>query len=905
MAQSSQLPRAVFDKYFKSLVPQGHPFFVSVLTELYRIDPKKLYKKLFLSPGPLLDENSYKGDRIIVKNRLLVSESQGHVPPLVYLRYHPELLNRGETEALFRSGTRSEILRKFYFREFLDQKQELDPIFESVSFEVTFCRPRFIEQGLRLSLRDFILSTISDAPGKELLDLMISCQGNIMIEVLKKVSEEPPFNTEIRFVGYIPKDPCFDTRSRPSFFLSKILKYRDFIAYEHVPLEMQGCDLCPSRCHNFQLLMNEHETALGFFSQALRQVQKKCVMWMRAVESNCGNLFIRGNVNPYNFQKLEVVPDRIAGVLNTDSNFGKTRIILEMARHNKILGSEAVLTGKKRKSPAISELTIVIVDQVEHFLFEAEVMRMKDQVRVFPCPDIRPRVLLVRRKEAKKNLGRLLALRPVRLVVDNVHSLTSTMKLYHLLRNSRLECNLWVMSSCITNWFHIYKLFYSNYLQPLGFDADRRGDVQAAQAAIVEELCFIEAEVTRPLEWRNGSLLHRGPLISRTVRNILDGRHFPTSVNYVPVPLNREKILHNLQAVVQKKCRDSVGYLHLEILEKLFSEGEVHHEFLLSLLKTVYQEGESGCELLLEVLSSRTNVDLHCPICLEEKDLRDIRGTECGHHMCRECLVELATTRSRNPVRCPMCRTNFVKPIRVKAYADPVNPTKNRLLLSDDPLSAPDGPSFYFSQKRNILGQELEQKSFLKILIFFNGDLPNCRNITNMRKLNEFLVEDGETAGVIQLDNPTFLQKLGSCKFFNVDEIWIANLSSWPSHNRGILNACGRKNIRFFMNDRCMTYFKLVNVDQDKYDNQIPFYFTVDHCKEIFLIKVAANILCPVPAMGQSSKSLSEPWFTKRHRWEHFSGKYRLNRRYTFYEDNLRIRDSVLRNFTDVITLLG
>lgn len=61
---------------------------------------------------------------------------------------------------------------------------------------------------------------------------------------------------------------------------------------------------------------------------------------------------------------------------------------------------------------------------------------------------------------------------------------------------------------------------------------------------------------------------------------------------------------------------------------------------------------------------------MECPICFMN-DRGAFLLTNCGHHVCPQCLVTMKDSSAVNAFKCPLCRTNITsKPVIVQAFAD-------------------------------------------------------------------------------------------------------------------------------------------------------------------------------------------------------------------------------------------
>ena len=64
---------------------------------------------------------------------------------------------------------------------------------------------------------------------------------------------------------------------------------------------------------------------------------------------------------------------------------------------------------------------------------------------------------------------------------------------------------------------------------------------------------------------------------------------------------------------------------------------------------------------------SVSNVDLHCPICMEDTPANVL--VPCGHHTCKECVAKIDKT-DLHPQRCSLCNAVFYKTQLVFADSD-------------------------------------------------------------------------------------------------------------------------------------------------------------------------------------------------------------------------------------------
>tara|TARA_R110000744_G_C19150219_1_gene539329 strand:- start:42 stop:413 length:372 start_codon:yes stop_codon:yes gene_type:complete len=91
-------------------------------------------------------------------------------------------------------------------------------------------------------------------------------------------------------------------------------------------------------------------------------------------------------------------------------------------------------------------------------------------------------------------------------------------------------------------------------------------------------------------------------------------------------------------------------------MEERFNSSYTQVQTVRETLKEVIPE---HIKTMLKDLIKKAEMDIKCPVCLDDIEGNDdMKVSNCGHFLCKECYDELKERSVKGVVKCPECRKN-------------------------------------------------------------------------------------------------------------------------------------------------------------------------------------------------------------------------------------------------------
>ena len=108
---------------------------------------------------------------------------------------------------------------------------------------------------------------------------------------------------------------------------------------------------------------------------------------------------------------------------------------------------------------------------------------------------------------------------------------------------------------------------------------------------------------------------------------------------------------------MEKQKRYAWGKYYEEMEERFTNSFNQVQRVEIEIVKETIPE---HIKVMLKDLIKEAKKDITCPVCLDQIDgTDDMKVSNCGHFLCKECYDELKQRARNGLVKCPECRTRM------------------------------------------------------------------------------------------------------------------------------------------------------------------------------------------------------------------------------------------------------
>ena len=878
-------------------------FFKSLVRQLTEVCPDHLHDQLLRRDSRQLYKR-YNDDTILILSTCRrVYPRHGDVFVLHLINTHPETIHWQNWESLKFIGHADislvELTEKIIAHTFWVQPiVELPPsVFcKSQPFNVVFDNNlRFLSNTICLSMPDFV----SCFRNPTLLNQKYTC-WQYLCELQKflvvTVHDYSAYDhsASIVFNLYLPGDhrkiitqAILKNTTRPAYIIDALVKNVDFMGAKRTK----------------SLFSRVTESRKRYVSENVVKIDD-IIKWIASSpeEMDAKVLHPVHRINPYTLRKVQQCPEHqcTGGVIVTDGLLTRACHIVFQFYYSGGITEEAIVVVYDPKRKFIWD---IISQQYNIHLTYLEGNFTRRHIH-------KKGIYMTSRRAAVRRFPELRRMpeKSIRLFFDTAESIQPRNRLTELmssLENPGAFAQIWLLLTRVHN-FEVQARILQTVISRYSF---RGAPIVLDQHILLENFTVWEHHTLAQVTLSRKKLQFQcetGMYVPKYFQRNMDRVFFHCVTNPY------EKSLHR-----RLKAIDFSTHLcdkQKQILEILFSDGDVPRDYLFQVLKIMRDEGPDG----LKYVNDRSGVpppdealffdnNNYCPLCLTTKQEHTMRRVQCGHIFCRECLVNMMKSQDTDQcTMCPICRKSLPYTPRKSLVCWPLNEVDpesayvklhNKTVFKNMP-----GPT---SSNTAVIKHITELKTHAiykhkKILVLFNSlkvkNEPHDQilPILHSKKLiDQFLTNPLELFASINVLIPQIHRYVKTLALMTVDEVWVSGMGLTHDSNRTLLEISEGKCLRFFGEHDGFTYTKMLNMRQKKRKFDYFFHFNKYTNRKLVIMYIADSILNPFEVTLEDVYTLTNTWLRKQDNWERKYSGYIFNSKLYFDLSEMKVQDLI------------